>query len=73
VARRAAARLNRKLYATTSGGGSDANVFVKHGIVTGILGTGCEKVHTPDERVALNDMVRAADLLIEILRIHAGG
>jgi tripeptide aminopeptidase len=73
LAHQAAAALNRKLSTTTSGGGSDANVFAQHGIVTGILGTGCERVHTPDERVALDDMVRAAELLIEILRSHAGG
>ena len=72
LARQAAARLNRRLYPTISGGGSDANVFFKHGIVTGVMGTGCEKVHTPDERVALDDMVRAVELLIEILCIHAG-
>jgi tripeptide aminopeptidase len=73
LAHQAAARLNRKLYTATSGGGSDANVFATHGIITGILGTGCEKVHTLEERVALEDMVRAAELMIEILDIHAGG
>jgi tripeptide aminopeptidase len=72
LAQQAAGRLNRKLYAATSGGGSDANVFAKHGIITGILGTGCEKVHTVDERVALEDMVRAAELLVEIIGTHAG-
>jgi tripeptide aminopeptidase len=72
LAQQAAARLNRKLYTATSGGGSDANVFAKHGIITGILGTGCEKVHTVDERVALEDMVRAAELLVEIIGAHAG-
>jgi tripeptide aminopeptidase len=71
LAQQAAANLNRRLYTTTSGGGSDANVFMAHGIVTGILGTGCEKVHSPEERVALDDMVRATELLVEILRIHA--
>lgn len=71
LAQQAAAGLNRKLYPATSGGGSDANVFAKHGIVAGILGTGCEKVHTLEEQVALDDMVCAAELLIEILCIHA--
>ena len=72
MAQQAAVRLNRRLYPATSGGGSDANVFAKHGIITGILGTGCEKVHTLEERVAVDDMVRAAELLIEILGTHAG-
>lgn len=73
LAQRAAANLNRKLYTASSGGGSDANVFARHGILTGVLGTGCEKVHTVEERVALDDMVRASELLIEILRMHAEG
>jgi tripeptide aminopeptidase len=71
LAREAASRLNRRLYPAASGGGSDANVFAMHGIVTGVLGTGCDKVHTLQERVALDDMVRAAELLVEILQIHA--
>jgi tripeptide aminopeptidase len=73
LAQQAAANLNRKIYTAASGGGSDANVFAQHGIATGVLGTGCEKVHTVEERVALDDMVRATELLIEIIRIHAGG
>lgn len=73
MAQQAAANLNRRIYTAASGGGSDANVFARHGIVTGILGTGCEKVHTVEERVALDDMVRATELLIEILRLHADG
>jgi tripeptide aminopeptidase len=73
MAQQAAVNLNRKLYPVTSGGGSDANVFADHGIVTGVLGTGCENVHALEEQVALDDMVRATELLIEILRIHATG
>jgi len=72
LAQQAAAKLNRKIYTATSGGGSDANVFALHGIAAGVLGTGCEKVHTVEERVALDDMVRATELLIEIIRIHSG-
>lgn len=73
IARQAAANLDRKIYTATSGGGSDANILYQHGIVAGVLGTGCEKVHTVDECVALSDMVHAAELLVEILRLHAGG
>jgi tripeptide aminopeptidase len=72
IARQAAANLDRKIYTATSGGGSDANILYRHGIVAGVLGTGCEKVHTVDERVALEDMVDAAELLVEIIGLHAG-
>lgn len=71
LARQAAANLKRKIYTATSGGGSDANIFAQQGIVTGVLGTGCENVHTVKEQVALDDMVRATELLVEIIRIHA--
>ena len=71
LARRAAADLGRKLYTASSGGGSDANIFARRGIVTGILGTGCQKVHTTEERVALEDMVRASSLLTRIVCLHA--
>jgi tripeptide aminopeptidase len=70
-ARQAAANLNRTIYTATSGGGSDANILAQHGIVAGVLGTGCQKVHTVEERVALDDMVRATQLLVEIIRLHA--
>ncbi len=73
IAQRAAANLDRKIRTATSGGGSDANILYRHGIVTAVLGTGCEKVHTVEERVALADMVRAAELLVEIICLYAGG
>lgn len=71
IARQAAGQLNRKLYTASSGGGSDANILARHGIIAGVLGTGCQKVHTVDEQVALDDMFRATELLVQIIRIHA--
>ena len=70
IARAAAAHLDRKIYTATSGGGSDANILAQHGIIAGVLGTGCEKVHTVHEQVALEDMVCSTELLIEIIRLH---
>lgn len=57
----------------TSGGGSDANIFAAHGIVTGVLGTGMENVHTTQETIRLADMVRSASILLAILLNHANG
>ncbi len=51
-----------------AGGGSDANIFNAHGIETLILGTGMTNVHTVDESVSVNDMVRVTELLVEVLR-----
>ena len=50
------------------GGGSDANIFNGHGIEMIILATGMKKVHTHDECVAVADMVKVAELLVEIIR-----
>jgi tripeptide aminopeptidase len=44
---------------------------LEKGIPLGILGTGMREVHTTREYVKLEEMVRAAELLVEILRLHA--
>ena len=68
LARSAAAALGQELKVRLGGGGSDANIFNGHGVEMIILATGMKKVHTHDEYVAVDDMVRVADLLIEIIR-----
>jgi tripeptide aminopeptidase len=64
----AAARLGRTIEVRAAGGGSDANIFNGHGIETVILGTGMTNVHSVDESVRVEDMVRVAELLVEIIR-----
>ena len=71
LARRAADRLGRGMRTKISGGGSDANVFFEKGIPLGILGTGMREVHSVREYVALEDMIRATELLLEIIRLQA--
>ena len=73
LARRAADNLARPMRTKISGGGSDANVFYEHGIMVGVLGTGMRDVHTTREHIRLEDMVKAAELLLEIIRLHAEG
>ncbi|MFZ1986473.1 MAG: M20/M25/M40 family metallo-hydrolase [Desulfatitalea sp.] len=68
-----AKELGYTMATASSGGGSDANVFASHGIVTGVLGTGMENVHTTQESIRLGEMVRSATILLEILRNHANG
>ena len=69
----AARNLGRDLACKTTGGGADANVFFQQGIVTGVLGTGMQNMHTINETVRLDDMVEAVELLLEILKLHARG
>jgi tripeptide aminopeptidase len=70
LACRAADNLGRKMVTKTSGGGADANIFFEKGIMTGVLGTGMRDMHTVRESVGLDDMVRATELLLEIIRLH---
>ncbi len=64
----ASRRLGFDMVEIESGGGSDANVFSQHGITAGVLGTGMREIHSVRETIALDDMVRAAELLIEIIK-----
>jgi tripeptide aminopeptidase len=68
LARSAAQSLGQELKVRLGGGGSDANIFNGRGIEMIILATGMHKVHTHDESVAVADMVRVAELLVEIIR-----
>ncbi len=73
LARKAAKNLGKTLESKTIGGGSDANVFFDKGIVAGVLGTGMTDVHTLNESIKLSDMENSANLVLEILKIHAQG
>lgn len=68
LARAATAALGQTLEVAMAGGGSDANIFNRLGIETVILGTGMAHVHTVDEHVSLDDMVKVSELLVEIIR-----
>jgi tripeptide aminopeptidase len=65
----AASRLGRAIEVRAAGGGSDANIFNGHGIETVILGTGMTNVHSVEESVRVEDMVRVTELLVEIIRL----
>ncbi len=71
LARKASANLGKPLVSQTIGGGADANVFFGKGVVAGVLGTGMTDVHTLKESIKLKDMVNAANLVLEILKVHA--
>ncbi len=73
LAQQAAHNLGRQLSYAKTGGGADANVFFNAGVVTGVLGTGMTRVHTVRESVKLDDMVKTAELVLEIVRLHATG
>lgn len=65
----AALKLDRKLKFRTAGGGSDANIFNSFGLATAIVATGMNKVHTTDECLDFNDLVRLTELLYAIATV----
>ncbi|MBW2513675.1 MAG: M20/M25/M40 family metallo-hydrolase [Deltaproteobacteria bacterium] len=73
LAMQAAKNLKRVMACKSTGGGADANVFTQHGIDLGVIGTGMKDMHTVKESVKLDDMVATAELLLEIVRLHAQG
>jgi tripeptide aminopeptidase len=73
LAQIASQRLGRTIKVKTTGGGSDANIFFEKGIFVGVLGTGMRDMHTVRESVALEDMARTAELLVEIVKVSAEG
>ena len=71
LAKEAASNLGREMKTKMSGGGSDANIFFGHGIITGVLGTGMKDMHTVRESIRLDDMIKSVELLLEIIQLHA--
>lgn len=50
-----------------SGGGSDANIFNGFGIPTVNLAVGYEHIHTTKEQIKVEDLVKTARLVVEII------
>jgi tripeptide aminopeptidase len=71
LARKAAKNLGMSMGSKTIGGGADANIFFGKGIVAGVLGTGMTDVHTLNESIKLEDMLKTTNLVLEIVTLHA--
>jgi len=50
------------------GGGSDANIYGKHGIAAVNVGTGTAKVHTTDEELSIAGMETACRVCLELMK-----
>lgn len=68
VARRAAASIGRNAELQKSGGGSDANVIAGHGIPTVNLAVGYEEIHTTNEKMPIEELVKTAELVVAIIK-----
>ncbi|WP_077618715.1 tripeptidase T [Bacillus sinesaloumensis] len=66
VAKRAVAKIGRDSALQQSGGGSDANVIAGHGIPTVNLAVGYEEIHTTNEKMPIEELVKTAELIVAI-------
>lgn len=64
----AAQKIGRKIEGKSTGGGADTNIFNGNGLPSITLGIGMEKVHTTSERISIEDLVGAAELVASIIK-----
>jgi tripeptide aminopeptidase len=68
VASKAIKSIGRKSSLVKSGGGSDANIIAGHGIPTVNLAIGYEEIHTTNERMPVEELVKITELVTEIIK-----
>ncbi len=61
-------RMGGKVQLDVTGGGSDANVFNAHGIACVPVSIGYEKIHTTEEFIPVAELVKTAQLVVELAR-----
>lgn len=61
-------RIGRQPKIGVSGGGSDANVFNGYGIPTINLAIGYENIHTTEEAMPIEELVKAAELVVALAK-----
>ncbi|WP_077326847.1 M20/M25/M40 family metallo-hydrolase [Virgibacillus siamensis] len=67
VAKRAAKKIGRESKLLKSGGGSDANVIAGLGIPTVNLAVGYEEIHTTNERIPVDELVKITEMVTAIV------
>jgi len=67
----AARSLGRPCATRPTGGGCDANVLNGRGLQVANLGCGMREIHTVKEWLDLKDLVRTAELVLEVVRLNA--
>jgi tripeptide aminopeptidase len=71
LVRAAGRNLGVDVKTSATGGGCDANVLNKKGLVVANLSTGMRDIHTVKEWLDLNDLYLSADMVLEIVRLNA--
>ncbi len=68
---RAASELGHPIEPVKSGGGCDANFFNLRGIECVNLGTGMRDIHTVNEYLVLDELYKACEIVLEVVRLNA--
>lgn len=68
ILEKAAGEAKIELKLEETGGGSDTNIFNGIGVEAVDVSAGMDKVHTVEERILIDDLVKAAEFLICIVR-----
>ncbi|WP_110111247.1 tripeptidase T [Bacillus sp. CGMCC 1.16541] len=72
VAKQAVEKIGRSPQLLTSGGGSDANVIAGFDIPTVNLAVGYEDIHTTNEKMPIEELVKTTELVVSIIQQVAG-
>ncbi len=67
VAQEASRKLGLEPILRTTLGGSDANIYNQKGVPSIVIATGMQKIHTHDESISRDDLMKTAELTLEIL------
>ncbi len=68
VAKKAVANIDRPSRLLQSGGGSDANVIAGFDIPTINLAVGYEDIHTTNEKIPVEELVKTSELVVSIIK-----
>ena len=52
-----------------TGGGSDTNIINGKGIQAVDLSVGMDRVHSVEEQICIDDLVKIAEFLVEIIKV----
>ncbi|MFC3882830.1 tripeptidase T [Bacillus songklensis] len=68
IAKKALANIGREPRLLTSGGGSDANVIAGFGVPTVNLAVGYEDIHTTNEKMPVEELVKTTEAVVAIIK-----
>jgi len=68
VAKKAVVNIDRPSRLLQSGGGSDANVIAGFDIPTVNLAVGYEDIHTTNEKIPVEELVKTSELVVSIIK-----